>query len=136
MQDLGGDRVEEGLGQLGLLVVDQQPDELELDRLPGGVVDGFGVELLVQALHGFVHPVVVELHPIAHRRELALPVGGLEALLGPPGGLPEDPVVLVEAFDHRLGDGQGDRVFVALRRPCLLLPRACCGVTPAAMCGG
>jgi hypothetical protein len=70
VQDLGGDRVEEGLGQLGLLVVDEQADEVQLGGLPGGVVDGFGVELFVQALHGFVHPVVVELHPVAHRRQL------------------------------------------------------------------
>src|SRR5690606_35147712 len=34
----------------------------------------------------------------------------LEALLGPPAGLAEDAVVLVEAFDQRLGDCLGDRV--------------------------
>ena len=37
VQDLGGDRVEEGLGQLGLVVVDQQADVVQLDLLPAAV---------------------------------------------------------------------------------------------------
>jgi hypothetical protein len=44
VQDLGGHRVEEGLGELGLLVIDQQADVVQLDLLPGVVVDGVGVE--------------------------------------------------------------------------------------------
>jgi hypothetical protein len=34
VQDLGGDRVEEGLGQLGLVVVHQQADVVQLDLVP------------------------------------------------------------------------------------------------------
>ena len=97
MQDLGGDRVEEGLGELGLAVVDQHADELQLDLLPGAVVEGVGVELVVQALHGLVDAVVVELHTLAHRVELLLPQRGLVEFLGAARGLAKDAVVLVEA---------------------------------------
>ncbi|MNU95582.1 hypothetical protein D3C71_856020 [compost metagenome] len=34
VQDLGGDRVEEGLGQFGLVVVDQEADVVQLDLVP------------------------------------------------------------------------------------------------------
>jgi len=47
VQDLGRDRIEERLRQLGLAVVDQHADEAELGLLPGGVVEGVGAEFAV-----------------------------------------------------------------------------------------
>ena len=114
VQDLGGDRVEEGLGELGLAVVDQHADELQLDLLPGAVVEGVGVELVVQSLHRLVDAVVVELHALAHRVELLLPLRGLIELLGAARGLAKDAVVLVEALHQRLRDRLRDRAFSRL----------------------
>ena len=108
VQDLGGYRIEEGLGQFRLLVVEQQADIEQLDLLPGRIVDGGGVELVAQALDTLVHAVVVEADAFLHRLVHAQPVGLLETALGFAAGLAEQGVVLVEALDH----GQGDLVRV------------------------
>ena len=108
VQDLGGYRIEEGLGQFRLLVVEQQADIEQLDLLPGRIVDGGGVELVAQALDALVHAVVVEADALLDGLVHAQPVGLLETALGFAAGLAEQGVVLVEALDH----GQGDLVRV------------------------
>jgi len=45
VQQLGSHRVEEGLGQLGLVVVGQQADVVQLGLLPGVLRQGIGTEL-------------------------------------------------------------------------------------------
>jgi hypothetical protein len=63
-----------------------------------------------QPRHGLVHALVVELDALALRALLAVPVGALEARLGPGARLAEEPVVAVEAFEHRACDGEGAAV--------------------------
>ncbi len=75
VQDLGGYRIEEGLGQFRLLVVEQQADVEQLDLLPGRIVDGGGVELVAQALDTLVHAVVVEADALLDCLVHAQPVG-------------------------------------------------------------
>jgi hypothetical protein len=82
VQQLGGDRVEEGLGQLGLVVVGQQADVVQLDLLPAVHRQVVDVELAAQPVHGLVHALVVVLDALALGALLAVPVGVLEALLG------------------------------------------------------
>ena len=48
MENLRRDRIEEGFGQLGLFVVEQQPDVEQFDLLPGRLVDLAGIEITVQ----------------------------------------------------------------------------------------
>ena len=115
VQDLGGDRIEEGLGQLGLVVVDQQADVVQLDLLPHLHRLLAGLEFLLQPARGFLHPQVVELDALALGALLAVPVGGLEAVLGPRRLGAEQAVVPVEAVHHRLGDVIGERRIEALR---------------------
>ncbi len=103
VQDLRRHRVEEGLGQLGLPVVDQQADVEQLDLLPDLRRQHLGVELDLQAAPGFAHALVVERDALAHRALLAMPVGALEALLGGAVGLAEQPVMAVEAVEQRAG---------------------------------
>ena len=107
MQDLGGHRVEEGLGQLGLLVVYQEADVVQLDLVPDlhGLLAG--LELLLQAARAFLDAQVVELDALALGALLAMPVGRLEAVLGARRFRAEQAVVAVEAIDHRLGDVVG-----------------------------
>ena len=114
VQDLGGDGVEEGLGQLGLVVVDQQADVMQLDLVPD--IHGLlaGLELALQPERGFAHAQVVELDALALGALLAVPVGGLEAVLGPARFGAKQLVVAVEAVHHRLGDGVGDGGIEAL----------------------
>ena len=112
MQDLAAHRVEEGLGELRLLMIDQQADVLQLDLLPGGIVEGVGIKFGMQAGDGFLDTVVVELDAVANGVELSLPVTGLVEFLGAPAGFTKDPVVLVEALDQCLRDRLGDRDFV------------------------
>jgi hypothetical protein len=114
VQDLGGDRVEEGLGQLRLVVVDQQADVVQLDLVPHLHRLLAGLELLLQPQHRLLHAQVVELDAFALRALLAVPVGGLEAVLGARGLGAEQPVVPVEAVEHRLGDVVGERRVQAL----------------------
>ena len=80
--------------KLGLAVVDQHADELQLDLQPGAVVEQVGVELVVRALHRLVDAVVVELHARAPRRA-ASATARPRRLLGAARGLAKDAVVLV-----------------------------------------
>ena len=110
MQQLGRDAVEEGFGQLGLVVVGQQADVVQLGLLPGVHRQLLDVELAAQALHRLIDALVVERDALRLRLLLAVPVGLLEALLGAPRGVAEELVVAVEAVDQRLGDGEGAAV--------------------------
>ena len=83
MQDPGDDRVEERLGELRPLVVDEQADVVQLHLLPGGVVELLGRELAAKPLDALPHALVVEADPLSYRPLRADPVGELEALLGP-----------------------------------------------------
>ena len=104
VQDLRGDRVEEGLGQFGLPVVDQQPDVEQLDLLPDFHRQRIGGKLGQQPGLGFLHTLVVELDPLTRRLLLPVPVGSLEALLGCTVGFAEQPVMAVEPLEQRSGD--------------------------------
>ena len=104
VQDLGRDRVEKRLDQLGLVVIDQQADVVQLDLRPGVVGQVRGVKFALQPLYRLVHPGVTDLDALALRPLLAVPVGLFEALLGGAVGLGEQPVVAVEAVQHCLRD--------------------------------
>ena len=108
VQDLGRHRVEEGLGQFRLLVIEQQPDIEQLDLLPGSVVDRGGIELVAQALDAFIDPVIVKADALLDGLVHAQPVSLLEPGFRFTAGLAEQRVMLVEALNH----GQGDLVCV------------------------
>ena len=82
VQDFGGDRVEKSLGQLGLVVVYQQADVVQLDLLPH--IHGLHVGLVftLQTVRAFQHPQVIKLDALALRALLAVPVGRLKTVLG------------------------------------------------------
>ena len=117
VQHLRGHGIEEGLRQLGLVVVDQQSNDVQLDLLPHIHGQVAGLELGLQPLAGLPHPQVIKLDALALRRLLPVPVGLLEAALRVAAGLPEQGVVPVEAFDQRLrnpkraavGQGMGEQ---------------------------
>ena len=104
MQDLGGDRVEKGLGQLGLVVVDQQANVVQLDLLPD--VHGLlaGPEFALQPRGGLAHPQVIKLDALTLGALLAMPVGGLKAVLGAGRLGAKQPVMAVKAIHHGLGN--------------------------------
>jgi hypothetical protein len=110
VQQLGGDGIEEGLGQFGLVVIGQQADVVQLGLLPGVCRKGRDVEPLPQSLHGLVDALVVVLDALGLGPLLAMPVGKLEAALGGGAGFAEQPIVPVEAVDQRLGDVEGAAV--------------------------
>ena len=116
VQQLDGDRIEEGLGQLGLVVVDEQADVVQLDLLPAVHRQRGDVELALQPHRRLLHALVVELDAQRLRTLLAMPVGGLEARLGRGAGLAEQPVVAVEAVEHRARDVEGPGVGQAVRK--------------------
>jgi hypothetical protein len=107
VQDVGGDRVEEGLRQFRLVVVDQQADVVQLGLVPDLHRQAAGAELPLQPLHRLAHPQVVEDDAVALGLLLAQPVGLLEALLRLGAALPEQPVVLVEALQQGPGHLEG-----------------------------
>ena len=82
MQDFGGDRVEESLGQLRLVVVDQQTNVVQLDLLPDVHRLLTRFVLALQTGGRLSHPQVVKLNPLALSALLAVPVGGLKAVFG------------------------------------------------------
>ena len=128
VQDVGGDRVEEGLGEFGLAVVGQQADVVQFDLLPDVHAERAGLESSLQPLDRFLDPQVVELDALALGTLLAVPVGALEAVLGLRAGLPEEAVVAVESFDQRAGDVEGAGVVELLgeHRAGPPLSRWCC----------
>ena len=114
VQDLGGDRVEECLGQLGLVVVYQEPDVVQLDFVPQLHRLFASSKLLLQPAHAFFHPQVIELNALALGALLVVPVCRLEPVLGTGRLGAKQPVVAVKAIAHRLGDVVCIRRFKAL----------------------
>ena len=83
VQDFGGDRVEKRLGQLGLVVVDQQPDVVQLDLMPQLHRLLARLELALQPRRRFTHPQIVKLDALALGALLAVPICGLKPVFGP-----------------------------------------------------
>ena len=108
VQDLGGDRIEKGFGEFGLVVVDQQADVEQLDLLPHIHRLLTGAVFVLEPLHAFLDAQVVELDAFALGALLAVPVGCLEAGLGQRRFGAEHAVVAVEPLHHRAGDVEGD----------------------------
>ena len=110
VQDLRTHRVEEGLGEFGLLVVDQVPDVEQLQLLPGRVVDRCGTEIGSKEVGGLGDPLVVRTDSLANGHMHALPVGCFEEFLGFSTVTTDQLIVPVEAIDHRLGNALGEHV--------------------------
>lgn len=109
VQDLGGDGVKEGLGQLGLQMPNHQADVVQLDLLPQRHGQGAGGKILRQARHALLHPLVIKRYALALGALLRGPVRLLKPLLGGLGGRPKQLVVAVHALHHGLGNGIGLR---------------------------
>ena len=107
VQDAAGDRVKEGLGQFGLVVVDQQTNVVELDLVPHVHRKAAGLEFLFQSLRAFLDAQVIELDPLTLGTLLTVPVGCFEAVFGARGFGTEQAVVPVEPVHHRLRDVVG-----------------------------
>ena len=107
VQDFGGHRVEKGFGQLGLVVIDQQANEMQLDLLPNlhGLLVRF--ELALQAGGAFFDAQVVKRDALALGALLAVPIGGFKAVLGARRFGAEQAVMVVEAIHHGFGDVVG-----------------------------
>jgi hypothetical protein len=108
-QDSSDHRVEERLGELGLMVVDQEPDEAELDLPPGRDVERVEVELGAQPLDVLANALVVEADALTHRELRLGPRRALEAHLRLCARLPEEPIVTVEAVEQDGCDSLSDR---------------------------
>ena len=107
VQDFGGHRVEKSFGQLGLVVIDQQANEMQLDLLPNlhGLLVRF--ELALQAGGAFFDAQIVKRDALALGALLAVPVGGFKAVLGARRLGAEQAVMVVEAIHHGFGDVVG-----------------------------
>jgi hypothetical protein len=110
VQDLRAHRVEEGLGEFRLLVVDQSSDIEQFELLPGGIVERSGAEVGTQQIGGLADAVIVGTNPFANGIMDALPVGTFEQQLGLLAVATDQSIVPVEAIDHRLGDTLGEHV--------------------------
>ena len=132
MEDLGGHRIEEGLGKLGLVVVGEQADVMQLDLLPHVGAEGTGLELGLQPLGRLLDTTVVELDAITLRLALTEPVGRLEARLGGGAGFSKQPVVAVEPIEHGLRDVVGAHV-VERRRKAHTLRHGCTPLAAGAL---
>ncbi len=108
VQDARAYRVEERLGQFGLVVIGQQADVVQLDLLPDLVFDIFRVVFVFQDHAGFAYPLVVEVDAVALQLQQAMPVGRFELQLGLMAHLAEQPVVLVKPVQHGPGHVVGD----------------------------
>ena len=82
------------------MVVDEEPDEAELDLPPGGGVERVEIELGAQPLDVLADALVVEADSLLHRQLRLGPRRALEAALRLRARLPEEPVVPVEALDQ------------------------------------
>ncbi len=103
-QDPRDHRVEEGLGELGLVVLDEQADVVELRVPPSPVAEQVDVELGAEPGDALADALVVVADPLLHRVLLVGPGSRLEPFLRAGARRPEEPVVLVEAFDQDGGD--------------------------------
>ena len=104
LQDPFDHRVEEGLGELRLAVLDEQADVEELRVAPGLVTERREVELTAKPVDALEDAFVVEADPFLHRALQLRPGARVELLPGAGARGAEDPVVLVEALDHDRGD--------------------------------
>ena len=107
MQQLRADRVEEGLGELGLAVLGQQRDVVALDLRPVARGELAAIEAGLDPLDRLAHAGVVEVDPLAREVADRVPVGGLVARLRLLRVVAEQRVVAVEAGEDRLGDRDG-----------------------------
>ena len=108
LQHPGDDRVEERLGELRPLVVDEEADVEQLRAAPDGIVERARVELRHAAARRIPHPLVVEADALPHRLLRLWPLGDLEAVLRLGARLAEEPVVPIEALDHHVRDALRD----------------------------
>ncbi len=125
VQDARRHRVEEGLGQLRLVVLDQQADVVQLGLLPCGQRQVGGRQRATQVVDRVGDAGVVVLDAQRLGPLLAVPVRRLEALPRVGTGLAEQAVVAIETFQHGGRDGDaarlvervdGDRIVRAGRR--------------------
>ena len=108
LQHPSDDRVEERLGELGPLVIDEEADVEQLRAPPDRIVERPGVELVTQALDALLDALVVVPDALPHRLLRLRPRGDLEAMLRSGTRLAEEPVVAIEALDHHGGDALRD----------------------------
>ncbi len=108
LQQLGADRIEEGLGALGLAVVGKQGHVLLLDGLPQGIAlrvrQRSQVEFALDARDRFEHTLVVEVDALAGTRAHRLKVAVFVKRLGLLGDVAEQAIVPIEALEDRIGD--------------------------------
>ena len=109
VQYLGGDRVEESLCQLRLVVVDQKSDVVQLDLLPDVHRLLTCFELALQSARALFYPQVVKLDAFALRPLLSVPVCSFKPVLGAGRLGAKQLVVAIEAVHHRLGDVVSNR---------------------------
>src|SRR5918999_2640631 len=106
MEHRAGDRVVEGLGALGLLVLVQQGDVGDLDRRPQRLV-GLGLGVAVeQRAHRLLDAGVVHLDAPARERLHLVPRGALVQAPRLEGCLAEQAIVPVEALEDRARDAR------------------------------
>ena len=104
VQDAAGDRVEEGLSQFGLVMIDQQADVVEFDLVPHVHGQVAGLELLFQPHRAFLDAQVIELDPFTLGPLLAMPVGCFETVLGTRRLGAKQAVMSVKTVHHRFRD--------------------------------
>src|SRR5205823_5543263 len=101
---------EERLGALGLAMVDQQSDEMQLDAIPQGVGAAARkarrAKFAFDALDGFGAAAVVEVDAIANDVVDRKPIARLEITLGRACAVAKQRVMAVESFEQDLGDRQ------------------------------
>src|SRR5437773_8460536 len=108
MQDLARDRREERLGALGLPVIDQESDEMQLDAVPqrigAAARKARRAKFTFDALDGFSATAVVEVDTIPNDVMDCEPITRLEIALRCTRTLAKQRVMAVEAFEQHLGD--------------------------------
>ena len=100
LQDPRDHRVEEGLGELRLAVLDEQADVAELRVLPGLLAERPEVELAAKPVDALADALVVEADTLLNRVLLLLPGARLEPLPCAGARGAKEPVMLVEALDQ------------------------------------
>jgi hypothetical protein len=108
MQDLARDRREERLGALGLAMVDQESDEMQLDAVPqrigAAARKARRAKFAFDALDGLRAAAIVEIDAISNDVMDCEPIAGLEIALCGTSTLAKQRVMAVEAFEQDLGD--------------------------------